>query len=386
MKNDDASSDGGASSVVPSSVQSDRPVDAIEEGLEEDADDLESDNKGFMDVVFYTIYTLNTSHWLGRSLRLAAFKVAVEFLQLMRIVLTVSFRVLAGIPARLATDSSTAAAEAASIAHILAVEDSGIVQWSKIFQFRLLVIEKGYTAYVIALYIISDLVVANLSYAVAVAWMLKRNKGNNYFTRWLGSVQIFAKMIYTIWFPALLDYLLSPFSCSWMNVSKGGRPYHLDFPEQNCLAMPHVVHMLVAGAVAAVFCAMTLLMALGGCDLDPITRSVLASSDAGATFKILALKICLVIVSSALNGLQRSQVVFMLASAFFVTHNHCWQVPYYNTVVNVVWAGLLASILAMTGLLMQLEFSPPAQLANPTFALSVVWVGALSACCSQTCH
>lgn len=58
-----------------------------------------------------------------------------------------------------------------------------ITHWLKIFQFRLLVIEKGYTAYITVLYIIGGLVAANLSYAVAVALMLQHNKRDSFFTR-----------------------------------------------------------------------------------------------------------------------------------------------------------------------------------------------------------
>lgn len=62
-----------------------------------------------------------------------------------------------------------------------------------------------------------------------------------------------------------------------------------------------------------------------------MTRSLLASSDAGATIKILAYKICLITVSSALNGLERPEVVFMLVFAFFATYNHCCQVGGLDT-------------------------------------------------------
>lgn len=111
-----------------------------------------------------------------------------------------------------------------------------------------------------------------------------------------------------------MDYLMSAFNCSWMNLSKGAQPYHLDFRNQSkhkalhttttaanspmlgsaalpavivhaswatlmfpllapccrfnnmpsapagCLAMPHIAHMMVAGALAIIFCMVALLM------------------------------------------------------------------------------------------------------------------------------
>lgn len=57
-----------------------------------------------------------------------------------------------------------------------------------------------------------------------------------------------------------------------------------------------------------------------------MTRNLLASSDIVATFKLLAMKICLVIISSALNGVGRLQVVLMLILAFITVHHQLWQV------------------------------------------------------------
>lgn len=57
-----------------------------------------------------------------------------------------------------------------------------------------------------------------------------------------------------------------------------------------------------------------------------MTRSVLASSDTAATLKIMAFKVCLVIVSSALNGLGKPQAVFMLIFALAAVHHQSWQV------------------------------------------------------------
>lgn len=47
----------------------------------------------------------------------------------------------------------------------------------------MLVVQKGYGAYIAVLYIISGLVASNVSYAVIIALMLKHNKKDNYFTR-----------------------------------------------------------------------------------------------------------------------------------------------------------------------------------------------------------
>jgi hypothetical protein len=48
------------------------------------------------------------------------------------------------------------------------------------------------------------------------------------------------------------------------------------------------------------------------CDLNPLTRSVLASADAATSYKLLALKMVLVIVCSCLDAFGPVQVVIGL--------------------------------------------------------------------------
>lgn len=54
-----------------------------------------------------------------------------------------------------------------------------------IFQFRLLVVPKGYNVYITVLYVLVALVCGNISYAVVITVMLKRNRGSRFFARWV---------------------------------------------------------------------------------------------------------------------------------------------------------------------------------------------------------
>lgn len=56
----------------------------------------------------------------------------------------------------------------------------------------------------------------------------------------------------------------------------------------------------------------TVLQATGMCDLNPLTRSVLASADAATSFKLLALKMVLVVICSCLDAFGPAQVVIGL--------------------------------------------------------------------------
>lgn len=70
--------------------------------------------------------------------------------------------------------------------------------------------------------------------------------------------------------------------------------------------------MVFAGVMVLIFGAMTLLMSICIYDINPMTRSILASSDAITTFKILILKIAIVLLASSLGDFHRPQIVLML--------------------------------------------------------------------------
>eukprot|EP00878_Enallax_costatus_P046257 GHUV01056020.1.p1 GENE.GHUV01056020.1~~GHUV01056020.1.p1 ORF type:complete len:102 (-),score=26.55 GHUV01056020.1:151-456(-) len=76
--------------------------------------------------------------------------------------------------------------------------------------------------------------------------------------------------------------------------------------------MPHLAHTVFAGVMLLIFGAMTLLMSVGICDMNPMTRSILASSDAITTFKILIMKMAVVLLASSLDDFHRAQIVLIL--------------------------------------------------------------------------
>lgn len=76
----------------------------------------------------------------------------------------------------------------------------------------------------------------------------------------------------------------------------------------DCLAMPHIAHMMFAGILCVIFAGMTLVMSIGYTDLNPLSRNWLARSDPEASFKILALKMVIVVVVTGLDCFPRVQV------------------------------------------------------------------------------
>ncbi|GLC59118.1 hypothetical protein PLESTB_001450200 [Pleodorina starrii] len=97
-----------------------------------------------------------------------------------------------------------------------------------------------------------------------------------------------------------------------------GTKKHMYFTNIACLEMPHLLHMMVALSVALLFLCVTALVVVAGCDLDPVSRGLLASPAAYARLKILIAKAALVIFANCLDSNFRVQVVGMLASATLI--------------------------------------------------------------------
>jgi len=100
--------------------------------------------------------------------------------------------------------------------------------------FRLLVVPAGYATYIIVFYVLGGLVLVNL---LAVIWVAVVLKGSDSSSAWLNrmirGLQMFAMVIYTMFWPAILDYSIFLWDCEWSNLAAGTKPTHILFPEQS---------------------------------------------------------------------------------------------------------------------------------------------------------
>uniref|UniRef100_A0A383VUJ6 PAS domain-containing protein n=1 Tax=Tetradesmus obliquus TaxID=3088 RepID=A0A383VUJ6_TETOB len=343
-----ASSDDGSS--VGSENTDSRALNSLNAGAGEgETDDLDNTNKSFQEGAFATLYTLTKNKQLDASLRLAALKVVLEFLQIFRVLFNSSF------PWNIQKDLWIFKA----------------IQW---LLFRMLVVPAGYNTYTIVFYLLSGLVIGSL---LATAWIAVVMKGSDSNSAWLNrlvrALQLFAMVIYTMFWPAVLDFFCFLWDCRWSNIAAGSPPTHIYFSDHSCLAMPHMAHMIFAGVMCIIFGAMTLLMATGMCDLNPLTRSVLASADAATSFKLLALKMVLVVICSCLDAFGPAQVVIGLLCVTGVSSFLFYDVPYYSSYVNMVVNGLWAGLLLVAGLLTALTFTQNSRPDSEAYATFMTW-------------
>jgi hypothetical protein len=105
------------------------------------------------------------------------------------------------------------------------------VQW---LLFRMLVVPKGYATYVTVFYVLAGLVLTSLVVTAWVAVVLKGSESNNvWLNRLIKAQQLFAMVIYTMFWPAILDYFAFMADCSWSDMAAGGTPTHINFEEHS---------------------------------------------------------------------------------------------------------------------------------------------------------
>jgi hypothetical protein len=202
------------------------------------------------------------------------------------------------------------------------------VEW---LLFRVIIVPKGYATYVTVMYVLAGIVGLTV---VTTAWVAIALKGDDTGNVWLRRLvfllQLLALLTYSLFPYAILDVFSFMLDCSWGNISAGLPVLHLHFTEQRkaacvqpighmprssatqtpsdapchnaitfptpilsvldlmlaagCLAMPHLVHMLFAGAMCIVFCGLMLVMVRHA--------AALAFSTEECQWWIINLKIC----------------------------------------------------------------------------------------------
>ncbi|WIA34679.1 hypothetical protein OEZ86_012993 [Tetradesmus obliquus] len=313
----------------------DRGPNTVQDGLE-DADnadiDLQNNNKTIRDTMFATIYTLTNNRGGDTSVRMAVLKVVLEFLQLFCVVFNTSF------PWRIRQDLWVYRA----------------IQW---VLFRMLVQNSGYNKYIIVMYCLMFLMVASTASAMWLAVVYKGEEPTNiWHKRLVAMLRLNVVISCAVFWPACLDFTVFMFDCKWSNLSSGQAAYHLYFTNQNCLAMPHIIHMVVVIFGAMLFIQSVLEVFLGMCDQNPLTRSLLARSDTVTTLKVTCFKMLLVIASAVLDDLPTAQLVIMMFAALGIFHCYMNALPFYNNAANLVWCGLSAGLLLSVGLLAAITF------------------------------
>ncbi|GBF95600.1 hypothetical protein Rsub_08582 [Raphidocelis subcapitata] len=289
-------------------------------GDDEDISDLLEGSKGIVEAMCATLVLL-TRRASQTDLKWVVLRIVLEFLQMFRVVFNTSFVWV--------IDRELWAFKA--------------IKWVLI---RFLVLPTGYKGYIIVLYVMAGIIVAALVAAVWLALALRKDDTGGA-GGWLGRLssllQLGALVMWTVAWVSILDYMVFLADCEWTAL-QSGVVHHSYFKTATCTAMPHVVHMAAAAAAAIVLCVCVLCMAVGECDLNPLTRQTLAATDAATNLRITLLKIVMVVLSTALGLDPRLQSVGMAICSGLIAWQLLLEMPYYADWVNHCWVGLWGGI------------------------------------------
>ncbi|WIA20263.1 hypothetical protein OEZ85_006098 [Tetradesmus obliquus] len=113
-------------------------------------------------------------------------------------------------------------------------------------------------------------------------------------------------------------------------------------------------------------------MSVGMCDMNPMTRSWLSSSDAPTSLKITGLKMGMVVVATALDDFSSMQPPLVALLVLSVCFYQVVELPYYEAIVNVMWNGLWCGLLLVAALLVTLEANVN-HTSDPVYADTLTW-------------
>ncbi|KAG2493141.1 hypothetical protein HYH03_008565 [Edaphochlamys debaryana] len=155
------------------------------------------------------------------------------------------------------------------------------------------------------------------------------------------ALHIVFDIVFVMCYVSFFDYFTFAASCNFGAKVKN----HAYFTDVMCLEMPHLVHVLVALAMAVLFLVVTALMVIASCDLNPVSKGYLASPAAYARLKILFAKGGFIVCANCLNGSAKLQTLGMAAAVMLVVWWNFARMPFYRKAVNSVWTGLWLGVL-----------------------------------------
>ncbi|GBF92718.1 hypothetical protein Rsub_05087, partial [Raphidocelis subcapitata] len=248
---------------------------------DESLNDLLDSSRKLDEGVFATLVLLTKSR--GQvDLRLVVLRVVFEFLQIFRVVFNTVF------PAW-NINKSVWAFQA--------------IRWVLI---RGLMMPKGYDAYIKLFYALAAIILLSLLLAVWLAVVLKKDDATE--TGWMGriisSLQLLCFVVYSLCWVTILDY---------------------------------IVFLLIT----LIFCGTCLALSIGDCDLNPLTRNVLATPTASVHLKVMICKMAMVILSTCADENQRLQAVGMVLLNTYIWWTLMMGVGYYGEYTLHAWIGLL---------------------------------------------
>ncbi|KAG2440500.1 hypothetical protein HYH02_010378 [Chlamydomonas schloesseri] len=277
--------------------------------------DLLDWGQGFMVGVFGVLFTIVKERY-NTGIRWLLLKIALDFLQLF----TVVFKPNDGWVIK---------------------QDLWLWKLLRMLQFDDFIKPRGYTIFLVALYIMIGLLVFALVLSAWVAWCFQQR---SFPAVWpIKLLRVYANVFYQILDVATLTLLQLPFDCQWLGYPAAVRNHLALFPAVTCTSLQHLPHMLVAGVALVVYLLTACLNLMADFELNPTTRNLYATANSTVEVRAFCIKFLMTVVNYGIGWGKVQDVLLFMCSIYLTWMYLKWQ-PHLFGGVNHMRVGLNAAI------------------------------------------
>ncbi|PNH03659.1 Tiny macrocysts protein B [Tetrabaena socialis] len=304
-------------------------------GLAPGKDDRFEDPHTLQQGLFGVLYTVSKEKKLS-SVSFAFFRMFLDFLQLWLLVVNPSYGWVIGAKTK-------------------------VWQVVSFIQLNDFLGARGYTTFLVLLYVFVGLLAVNLVISVWVAHSFSNNRFEFVwpiqFLRWFGLI------FYQVLDIATLTLLLVTLDCNYFNVPASIRFHNQEFPDVMCWSMPHIAHVGVSVASIVVFYIMA-------------TSMVVSEVEVGG-MKSRALMVVATVASVMVSSSVKWLAIVYLACFAVLFYLHAKWVPFIYSTLNYVRCGSYATVLYCSILLVAMAFGPSGDSAHShqKIVTLAMWIG-----------
>ncbi|PNH09202.1 Tiny macrocysts protein B, partial [Tetrabaena socialis] len=231
---------------------------------------------------------------------------------------------------------------------------------------------RGYTMFLVLLYVFVGLLAINLVISVWVAHSFSNNRFEFVwpiqFLRWFGLI------FYQVLDIATLTLLLVTLDCNYFNVPASIRFHNQEFPDVMCWSMPHIAHVGVSVASIVVFYIMASSMVVSEVELNPLTRNYMAMAHTRVEGIAFTMKVAATVASVMVSSSVKLLSIVYLICFMVLFYLHVKWVPFIYSTLNYVRCGSYATVLYCSILLVAMAFGPSADSHEDIVTLAM-WIG-----------
>ena len=197
-------------------------------------------------------------------------------------------------------------------------------------------------------------------------------------SKWIKSLawtlQLLTDLIFNVLHMAILNFYLFMFSCNFTATPV----MHSFFKDVQCLAMPHLATMMIAGLVSIIFIVATVVIQTAACELNPCAKGLLASPSASLKIKVSLAKSIFVISINLLVFTSMPQALLLCFLALYIFYQNFDTLPFFNPYISYIWCGMWLAVSYVTMIYATFAFAfqggqPAFQIQMTNAVLYGVW-------------